>query len=322
MFKLVSKARNFIWNKFIQWLTRDRQTDHIPLSDFDRLRYELRPGDVLLIEGRSKVGDIIKLITQSIWTHSILYVGHLHDIDDPDLRQHIKKFHNGNTEDQIIIESLLGQGTIADTLEKYRNEHVRICRPRTLTRADSQEVIHYAIRQLGTDYNVRQFFDLARFMFPYSIIPRRWRSSLFEHNAGRPTQTVCSSMMAEAFARVHFPIRSVLHQNSDGTLKLYRRNAQLIIPADFDYSPYFDVIKYPMLDFDELALYKKLPWDRSGVSCNNTSDWIVSDGASIDLLSPNDKDKNEAKQDENEENNLIKDEMPNDVNYKYSKENI
>ena len=52
MFKLVSKARNFIWNKFVQWLICDRQTDHIPLSDFDRLRYELRPDDVLLNAGQ------------------------------------------------------------------------------------------------------------------------------------------------------------------------------------------------------------------------------------------------------------------------------
>lgn len=298
MIKLANKARNFIWNKFVHWLTCDREVDRIPLSDFDRLRYELRPGDVLLIEGRAKVSDIIKMITQSIWTHSLIYVGRLHDIDDPDLRAHIKKFHDIGNEDQIIIESLLGQGTIADTLEKYKNDHVRICRPRGLTRADSQQVIHYAIRQLGTDYNVRQLLDLARFMFPYGILPRRWRSSLFEHNAGRPTKTVCSSMMAEAFARVHFPIRSVLHQDKDGSLKLYRRNSQLIIPSDFDYSPYFDVIKYPMLDLDELALYKKLPWDRSGVNYETTSDWIVSEDVPIDMVSPGSQDRFENSQNE------------------------
>ncbi|MDH5710843.1 MAG: YiiX/YebB-like N1pC/P60 family cysteine hydrolase [Gammaproteobacteria bacterium] len=286
MFKLLLKVRNFIWNGFVQWLTRDRVSDRIPLSDFDRLRYELRPGDVILVEGQSKVSDIIKMITQSIWTHSFLYIGRLHDIDDPNLRNHIKKFHSGGNEDQIVIESLLGQGTIANPLEKYRKEHLRICRPRGLTRSDSQKVIYYAIMQLGTDYNVRQLLDLARFMFPYGILPRRWRSSLFEHNAGRPTKSVCSSMLAEAFAGVHFPIRQMLHQNESGELKLYRRNSQLIIPADFDYSPYFDVIKYPMLDFDELALYKRLPWDRSGVNCSDTSDWIITDSEAIDLLAP------------------------------------
>lgn len=277
MLKLISRMRNFIWNKFVHWLTCERENDELPLSDFDRMRYELRPGDVLLVEGRSKVSDIIKMITQSIWTHSALYIGRLQDIDDPELRLHIEKFYPDCADDLMIIESLLGKGTIVDSLNKYQNEHVRICRPRGLTRPDAQEVTHYAIRQLGTDYNVRQLLDLARFMFPYMLLPRRWRSSLFEHNAGRPTKTVCSTMMAEAFALVHFPIRPVLHQDEEGKIRMFRRNSKLVTPPDFDYSPYFDIIKYPMLDFDELAVYKKLPWDRNGVHCNAVGDCFVTD---------------------------------------------
>lgn len=294
MLKLISKTRNAIWNKFVQWLARERETSQLPLSDFDRMRYELRPGDVLLVEGRSKVSDIIKIITQSIWTHSALYIGRLHDIDDPELRKHLQKFYTGSADDQMIIESLLGQGTIIDKLEKYRHDHVRICRPRGLTRPDAQTVSHYAIRQLGTDYNVRQLLDLARFMFPYGLLPRRWRSSLFEHNAGRPTKTVCSTMMAEAFATVHFPIRPVLHQDEDGKVRMYRLNSRLITPADFDYSPYFDVIKYPMLDFDELAVYKKLPWDRSGVHWNISGGVFVTDPALIQRISAVEEDTLEA----------------------------
>ena len=277
MLRLFAGVRNIIWDKIIQWLTREKEIQQVTLSDFERLRYELRPGDVLLVEGRSRVSDIIKVITQSCWTHSFLYVGRLHDIDDPDLRKQIEKFYPDNADDQLIIESLLGKGTIVDTLENYNSEHLRICRPRGLTRNDAQEVIGYAINQLGSDYNVRQLLDLARFMFPYGILPRRWRSSLFEHNAGKPTQTVCSTMMAEAFARVHFPIRPVLHRDKNGKLKLYQRNSRLITPADFDYSPFFDVIKYPLMDFDELAVYRKLPWDKTGVHWNETGDDLVAD---------------------------------------------
>jgi hypothetical protein len=279
MLRLFAGVRNIIWDKIIRWLTREKEIQQVSLSDFERLRYELRPGDVLLVEGRSRVSDIIKVITQSCWTHSFLYVGRLHDIDDPDLRKQIEKFYPDNADDQLIIESLLGKGTIVDTLENYNGEHLRICRPRGLTRHDAQEVIGYAINQLGSDYNVRQLLDLARFMFPYGILPRRWRSSLFEHNAGKPTQTVCSTMMAEAFARVHFPIRPVLHRDKSGKLRLYQRNARLITPADFDYSPFFDVIKYPLMDFDELSVYRKLPWDKTGVHWNETGDDLVADVA-------------------------------------------
>lgn len=299
MSKLISKIRNFIWNKFVHWLTHEKENDQLPLSDFDRMRYELRQGDVLLVEGRSKVSDIIKMITQSIWTHSALYIGRLQDIDDPELRLHIQKFYPDCVDDLMIIESLLGKGTIVASLNKYKNEHVRICRPKGLTRPDAQEVIRYAIRQLGTDYNVRQLLDLARFMFPYMLLPRRWRSSLFEHNVGRPTKTVCSTMMAEAFALVRFPIRPVLRQDEGGKLRMFRRNSKLVTPPDFDYSPYFDIIKYPMIDFDELAVYKKLPWDRSGVHYNTVDDFFVSNPSVIKHLTPV---KNEAVKDEPDEN--------------------
>lgn len=299
MLKLITRMRNFVWNKFVHWLTCEKDNDQPPLSDFDRMRYELRQGDVLLVEGRSKVSDIIKMITQSIWTHSALYIGRLQDIDDPELRLHIQKFYPDSADDLMIIESLLGQGTIVTSLDKYKNEHVRICRPKGLTRPDAQEVIRYTIRQLGTDYNVRQLLDLARFMFPYMLLPRRWRSTLFEHNAGRPTKTVCSTMMAEAFALVHFPIRPVFHQDKNGNLKMYRRNSKLVTPPDFDYSPYFDIIKYPMIDFDELAVYKKLPWDRNGVHYNTVDDFIATEPSVIEPLS---QAVNEAVKDKPEDN--------------------
>ncbi|NNJ96604.1 MAG: hypothetical protein HKP12_05535, partial [Gammaproteobacteria bacterium] len=59
---------------------------------------------------------------------------------------------------------------------------------------------------------------------------------------------------------------------------------KLITPSDFDYSPYFDVIKYPMLDLDDLAVYRKLPWDRTGVHCNDIGDCFVADKAHIELI--------------------------------------
>ena len=279
-----NKVRDFVWDKAVKWLTHEDDNPKIPLSDFDKLRYELRPGDVLLVEGRSNVSNIIKAVTQSIWSHSFLYIGRLHDIDDPDTRKRIGKYCNCAPDEQLIIESQLGLGTIIHPLEKYRGEHLRICRPKGLTRKDAQSVINHAIYQLGTDYNVRYVMDLARFMFPYWWIPKRWVSTLFEHNAGRPTKTVCSVMMAEAFASVQFPIRPVLHQDENGNLKMYRRNSRLITPSDFDVSPYFDVIKYPILDLDDLAVYRKLPWDRTGVHCNDIGDCFVIDKSNIELI--------------------------------------
>jgi hypothetical protein len=281
-----ARFKNFLWDKWVHWLIYEPPNYKTPLTSFERLRYELRPGDVLLVEGRSNVAEIIKSITQSMWTHSFFYIGRLHDIDDPMLRDHIQKYRHCMPEEQLIIEAILGKGIIVTSIEDYEGEHLRICRPRGITRADSQKVIKYAINDLGKDYNVRQIMDLARFMFPYWFLPRRWRSSLFEHNAGRPTKTVCSTMMAEAFAKVRFPIIPVLHQDEAGNLKLIRGNSQLMTPRDFDHSPYFDVIKYPILDFDELGIYRKLPWDQTSVHCNDIGDCFYSHPEEIENLIP------------------------------------
>ncbi len=281
-----ARLKRFLWNKFVHWLTYETPNYQTPLTSFERLRYELRPGDVILVEGRSKVAEIIKSITQSMWTHSFLYLGRLHDIDDPVLRDHIQKYRHCSPDEQLIIEALLGKGIIVSSIENYEGEHLRICRPRGITRKDSQTVLAYAIQELGKDYNVRQIMDLARFMFPYWFLPKRWRSSLFEHNIGRPTKTVCSTMMAEAFAKVRFPIFPVIHQDENGQLKLIRSNSKLITPRDFDHSPYFDVIKYPILDFDELGIYRTLPWDQTSVHCNDIGDCFYSDPEEIKKLIP------------------------------------
>ncbi|MCK5921681.1 MAG: hypothetical protein KAG66_12120, partial [Methylococcales bacterium] len=84
----------------------------------------------------------------------------------------------------------------------------------------------YAIRRLGSDYNVRQLADLARFMFPYGILPPRWRSSLFEHNAGTETKIVCSTLIADAFQAVSFPVLPILSENEAGDERLFKRNTR------------------------------------------------------------------------------------------------
>lgn len=298
----ISRLTNSIWDRVVGWLSYEKEYNQMPLSDFERLRYEIRPGDVILVEGRSRISEIIKTITLSNWTHSALYIGRLHDIEDHTLRSHVENFYKGDPDDPLIIESLLGEGTLVDSIRKYNEAHIRICRPNGLTRKDSQKVIAYAIHQLGTFYNVRQILDLARFLFPYTFLPRRWRSSLFEHNAGSPTHNVCSSMMAEAFSSVHFPILPVLHRDENGSLKMYKRNTKLITPKDFDYSPYFDVIKYPILDFDELAIYRKMPWGKEGVILDDIEEDFIQ--PSVDLYhASEDKEMNDIIKDDELQSN-------------------
>ena len=262
-------------NKITKWLLAERTPNGIPLSDFKRIGYEVRLGDVILVEGRSHVSDVIKNITNSPWTHAALYIGRIHDIEDENLRDHLIRHHKGDVHDQLIIEALMGEGAVANSMKKYKNDHLRLCRPKGLSHDDMQNVAAYMIQQLGTPYDVRQLLDLARFMLPYAVLPRRWRSSLFRYHVGTPTRTVCSSMIASAFHSVQYPVLPVVHRTDDGQLRLYKRNTRLFTPCDFDYSPYFDIIKYPYLGFDNFAVYRSLPWNEDGVICNGENDCFV-----------------------------------------------
>ena len=270
--------RAAIWNRVTAWLNHERPQFDAPPCDYERLSYEIRPCDVLLVEGRSRIADVIKSITLSNWTHAALYIGRLHDIDDPGIRELVRSHYEADAEEQLMIEALLGHGTVVTPLSAYRGEHLRICRPRQISRRDAQAVITYCARHLGSDYDIRQLLDLARFMFPYNILPRRWRSSLFTHNPGAPTRTVCSSMIAQAFASVRYPVLPVLREAPAGHVRLQRRNFKLFTPRDFDYSPYFDVIKYPVMSFDDLEVYHRLPWDTDSVIANGPGDEIILPG--------------------------------------------
>lgn len=259
--RLLRSIRDWLWGKATAWLNHEHPPGDIPLTDFERLSYEVRACDIILVEGKTRLSEVIKTITQSAWTHAALYIGRLHDIDSPALREQVLKFYKGDPSAQLLVEALLGRGIIVRPLTHYQDHNLRICRPSEISRQDAQQVISAAIKRLGEDYDVRQLIDLARFMFPYGILPRRWRSSLFEHNAGLPTRTTCSTMLVEAFQAVHYPVLPVMQREASGKSKLYRRNPRLYTPRDFDFSPYFDIIKHPFMGEDDAAAgYRRLPW--------------------------------------------------------------
>ena len=254
---------------FIEWLTCDvDRPPEIPLSDFADICQALRPGDVLLLEGRSRVSKVISTITRSRWTHAALYIGYFNDIKITEQRKRVIESYQANQQDQLIIESVMGKGVIISPLSSLRQEHIRICRPTGLLPKDVNRVIACAIGGLGFEYDTRQILDLARFLFPWGILPRRWHSTLFTYKAGVPTRLSCSRLLAESFASVYFPILPHFLRDDSGKLIFIRRNPQLFTPSDFDYSPFFETIKYPIIKFTDGFNYRHLAWVDDVVSNN------------------------------------------------------
>jgi hypothetical protein len=240
-----SRFAHWLISKISQWLLYEPPAPPSPLSDFEKIRFELRIADVILVEGRNKASRIIQQITQSTWSHAAIYIGRLYDIDSAPLRMHVRKYYKGPPDEQLIIESVMGTGTIVTPLTAYKGHYIRICRPRGLPREDAQKVVGFVLEHLGMRYSLRHIFDLARFLFPWSILPRRWRSSLFTHNALKPTEEICSSLIACAFLSVQFPIIPELKAGSEH-VTLVSRDPRLYTPKDFDDSPFFDIVKYAM----------------------------------------------------------------------------
>ncbi len=260
----------------VKHLNRERPLRQFPLSDFERLNHELRPCDVILVEGRSRISDIIRWLTNSPWTHAALYIGKLYDIEDTDLRTQISEIYEGDPSERLIIESELGHGTVVRPLSVYKHEHLRLCRPSRLSHKDSAEVVRHAASQIGLDYDVRQIFDLMRFLLPWYVLPKRWASTLFRQKNHKPAKTVCSTMIAESFGQVNFPILPLVKHTDHGKTQLFRRNPRLCTPSDFDYSPYFEVIKYPFMDFYHEE-YHLLPWHGPGKLSHEEADFYLSD---------------------------------------------
>jgi len=267
------------------YLAKEKATQINDWSDFNKIRQEIRPADIILIHGHSRISNIIGSITQSQWTHAALYIGRLYDISDLLLREKLQNGGHFKYDTQLIIESELGSGTIVTSLNKYENKHIRILRPEWITNDDIQRVISYAAGRIGREYNIRQILDLARLLFPWNIFPRRWRSSLFHSNAQQPIKDICSTVIAQAFQSVGYPILPEVEFNQNKKATFVRRNIQLFTPSDFDFSPYFSVIKYPMLPSDKTGSYTDIQW-RSDVISHDNGQHTTTYGHSLKSISP------------------------------------
>jgi hypothetical protein len=226
-------------------------------SDPETLDRTLQPGDILLIEGNQKIAVAIKYLTQSTWSHAAMFVGDA-----------LKGEEKGN-EELVLIESNLGEGCVAVPLSKYQTYNTRICRAVNLTKADREKIVQYMVGKLGTQYDTRNIIDLARYLLPMPPVPVRWRRRMIALGSGTPTRAICSSLIAQAYQSVRYPILPSIETIKDhervaspySRAEIHRiRHHTLFVPRDFDLSPYFRVIK-PTIDsgFD----YKKMKWSDS-----------------------------------------------------------
>jgi hypothetical protein len=227
-------AQSWLSRRLIKYLeqTSPGQEPFTP-SDPSALQSVLQPGDVLLVEGNSRVSGIIKYLTQSTWSHSALYVGPRFNKRGSDGTPH------------VLIEANLGQGVITAPLSKYTAFHTRVCRPAGLNPEEREQVIAFMVKRLGIDYDVKNIIDLMRYLIPLPV-PQRWRRRMMALGSGHPTQIICSALIAQAFESVRYPIlpKITLAESEQARREILEiRHSSLYEPRDFDISPYFALVK-------------------------------------------------------------------------------
>jgi hypothetical protein len=119
-----------------------------------------------------------------------------------------------------------------------------------LTQRDVQRVVDYAVSRIGHAYDLKNMFDLARYLLPLPPLPSRWRRRMLALGSGDPTKAICSTLIAQAFQSVGYPILPAMRRrHSDPGAEdhnreiLTIRHFSLYTPRDFDISPYFQVVK-------------------------------------------------------------------------------
>lgn len=250
-------------------------TLHIP-NDLANLKRHVRKGDVILIEGNERISECIKYLTQSSWSHAAIYVGDEAIRRKPGSKADlIDQF--GEEAEFLLVEALVESGVVLSPLSKYRDFNIRVCRPYNLSGSDLHEVMDEALRHVGDTYDIKNVLDLARYFLPVSMVPRRFRRRALQFGSGMPTRVICSSLIAECFDRVGFPVipkyteppdlaagrrvawlfRAKTHVHPYGVMR--RVSPTLVTPRDYDLSPYFEIIKFNVIEnlrFD----YRKILW--------------------------------------------------------------
>ncbi|MEX0962754.1 MAG: YiiX/YebB-like N1pC/P60 family cysteine hydrolase [Pseudohongiellaceae bacterium] len=228
MFNSLKRA---IGERLATFLSKDlpgyHRLDTVAIADVASV---LEKGDIVLVDGNTRISTAIKYLTQSTWSHACLYVG-----------------EKGEDSAQLnLIEADLKNGVHLISLDRYANFNLRICRPVNLSAQEKEQLVDFAQQRIGHLYDLKNVIDLIRYVIQKPAVPNRYRRSLISLGSGEPTKAICSTLIAESFQSIHYPI--LPRRNGEGgeageVPLFYRRHFTHFTPRDFDLSPYFKIIK-------------------------------------------------------------------------------
>lgn len=126
-------------------------------TDLRQLSACLRAGDVVLVEGNTRVSVAIKYLTQSTWSHAALCVGDA-----------VAERFPGDAGPRFV-EADIVDGVRAVGLEAFEGLHCRVCRPLGLMPDEIEAVTRYAVEHVRhhslfvpRDFDVSPYFEVVK----------------------------------------------------------------------------------------------------------------------------------------------------------------
>ncbi len=146
----------------------------MPIYNIEELKKILKPGDVINVHGDSLISKIIRVITQSYWNHSVMYIG-----------------------DGKIIGANARYVEIED-LNKYKNHEIRIYRHKYAKKADLDKIVAMAMGYEGRKYDYWQLLYLG-WLF---ITGKRGNA----REIGSKNRFICSELVAKPYYTFGYPV--------------------------------------------------------------------------------------------------------------------
>ena len=193
------------------------------IADPQSLSATLRPGDVLLTQGNTRMAALVRRITGSPWSHVSMYVGPLEDGPDP----------------RCIVEADVAAGVRAIPLSELKGLHVRVLRPASLRDADRRRLADWVVGRIGDGYDLALAWALARRLLRLSSTSRLPPAP--SAPAQRATRFICSSLLAQAFVLIGYPILPAHLGVRAAGIADYR----YVTPRDFESAAMFEVVRTP-----------------------------------------------------------------------------
>ena len=243
---MFNSLKRIIGERLAAFLSKDlpgyQRLDTIGIGD---VASTLEKGDIVLVDGNTRISTAIKYLTQSTWSHACRFIG-----------------ESGADSSQLnLIEADLKNGVHLINLDHYANFNLRICRPVNLSAEESDQLVEFAKKRLGHLYDLKNVVDLIRYVIQKPAVPNRYRRSLLSLGSGEPTKAICSTLIAEAFQSINYPIlpRRDHEKGEEGEVPLlYKPHFTHFTPRDFDLSPYFRIVKHTIENgFDHHSLLWK-----------------------------------------------------------------